>query len=81
MAAKDLSPSPIKDLEDALGQFMLYRHILRCTQPARVLYLAVRKDVYQSLLGPPEGEALVAAEQIKLIVFDQLTQEIVLWIA
>jgi hypothetical protein len=41
-----LSPSPVRDLEGAVGQFAIYRAILNKTEPARQLYLAVRREVY-----------------------------------
>jgi len=76
-----ISPSPIADLENALGQFRLYRHILRSIQPERELYLAVRKDIFQSLFDRPHGEELRAAEEIRLIVFDQTVEEVLKWIS
>jgi hypothetical protein len=41
-----LRGSRTEDLEDAIGQIVLYRYLLRRTQPERELFLAIRKDVY-----------------------------------
>src|SRR5262245_33546988 len=40
-----LGPSPMTDLERAVGQFALYQSILTEREPDRLLYLAVPKDV------------------------------------
>ena len=67
------------DLYLALGQFILYRKALRRVDPERKLYLALDTVAYQENFGDDEGEALRAEEDIKLIVFDQETEEIVKW--
>lgn len=38
-----LGKSPINELENALGQYILYRNILEETERERLIYLAVRK--------------------------------------
>jgi hypothetical protein len=45
-----LRGSRTEDLEDAMGQVVLYRYLLRRLQPERELFLAVRKDVYERRL-------------------------------
>jgi hypothetical protein len=37
-----VSPSEVQDLQNALGQYVLYHDILARTEPNRVLYLAIR---------------------------------------
>jgi len=44
-----LSPSPINDLEIAWGQFFMYARALQKREPARRLYLAVRRDTFETL--------------------------------
>lgn len=39
-----VSPSPIEDLRDALGQFVIYREALLTKNPERQLYLALREE-------------------------------------
>lgn len=36
-----ISQSPVKDLENALGQYILYLKILERLEPERILYLAI----------------------------------------
>lgn len=40
------SPSPVKDLEQAVGQYILYANLLSRSQPDRILYLAIREETY-----------------------------------
>jgi len=75
-----ISASRIADLKDALGPFVLYRHVLNLTEPDRALYLAIRQDVFQTLFGQPYGELLCAEEQINLLIFDEESEVIIKWI-
>ena len=75
-----LSPSPINDLENALGQYILYQDILKSTDTERVLYLAIREEVYNDLFAEPIGQLLLNNQRIKLITFNPDIQELVGWI-
>ena len=75
-----ISPSPINDLENALGQYVLYQSILKSTDTERILYLAIREEVYNDLFAEPIGQLLLNNQQIKLITFNPDTQELVGWI-
>ena len=75
-----LSPSPINDLENALGQYILYQNILQSTDAERILYLAIRTEIYNDLFTEPIGQLLLKNQQIKLIVFNPEIQELVKWI-
>jgi glutamine cyclotransferase len=75
-----LSPSPINDLENALGQYVLYQNILKVTDIERILYLAIRNEVYDDLFTEPIGQLLLNNKQIKLIVFNSDRQELSQWI-
>ena len=72
--------SEMADLEMALGQFVLYRAILRRKDPACKLYLAIPIDPHQSIFMDPLGEMLLQDERLALIVFDPSTAEIIRWI-
>ena len=51
-----VGPSEIKDLRDALGQYVLYHDILNRTEPDRMLYLAIRKAVFLDLFEESVGK-------------------------
>ena len=44
-----LSKSRIKDLEQAVGQFVIYEQILKQKEPERIVYLAVTTEVYTNV--------------------------------
>jgi len=76
-----LSRSRIDDLENALGQLVLYRYLLREQEPQRVLYLAVHEDVYVTFLSQPHVAKLLEVETIRLFIFDPQAEEITKWIS
>jgi XisH protein len=76
-----IGASKIDDLKDAVGQFILYRSALKTTFPERELFLALRDTAYANTFEHPEGEILRIEENIKIIIFNAETQEIVQWIS
>ena len=75
-----IGASIIKDLRDALGQYILYHDILQSTEPDRTLYLAVRQAVFEEIFEEPIGELLMKNQRVRLVVFNHQTEEIVQWI-
>ncbi|MFM6011582.1 MAG: element excision factor XisH family protein [Dolichospermum sp.] len=75
-----VSASDVKDLEQALGQYILYKQILNEIGEQRDLYLAISQPVYQSVFTIEIGHILIKNQIIKLIVFNDISQEIVQWI-
>lgn len=75
-----LSPSPVNDLENALGQYILYRDALKRSQPDRILYLAISDEVYLDFFQEEIAQMVVENHQIKLIIFDAKKAEVVKWI-
>ena len=53
-----ISGSLINDLEEALGQYILYREILRHKQESRILYLAIKRSAYKEIFEEPIGKLL-----------------------
>ena len=74
-----LGASPMRDLELALGQFLLYRSILEEQEPDRVLFLAI-PDEAAEILDEPVGQLLIAKHLIQAVVFDAQKEEILRWI-
>jgi XisH protein len=75
-----LSPSPVQDLENALGQYILYRDGLQRSQPERILYLAIKDQVYLDFFQEEIAKMVVENHHIKLIIFDREKEEVVKWI-
>ncbi|MBE9079320.1 XisH family protein [Romeria aff. gracilis LEGE 07310] len=72
--------SDVKDLEQALGQYVLYHQILNEMGTDRSLYLAVSQPTYNSVFTIELGQVLLKNQVIKLIVFDDESEVIVQWI-
>lgn len=72
--------SPVTDLEEALGQYILYRNILEETQPLREIYLAIRQATYREIFSEPIGNLVVEKNSLRLLVFDPEKEVIVQWI-
>jgi hypothetical protein len=72
--------STVADLEQALGQYVLYRNILAELDPGRRLYLATDVMAYDTVLAQPTGQLLMRNERLRLVVFDPYAEVIVTWI-
>lgn len=74
-----LSNSDIDDFHRAIGQYVVYRAILRNTDADRMLYLAVPNDVYTGILSEPIGQLVLADAEIRVFVFDPTDRRIIRW--
>ena len=74
------SISEMKDLEQAVGQFLIYRSVLAQREPNRVLYLAVPQDVVEDVFQEPLGQLLIGSAAIRVIGFEPTREEVVTWI-
>jgi hypothetical protein len=75
-----LGQSDVKDLEQALGQYVLYQQILAEMGLARDLYLAVSRPTFNSVFTIEIGQVLLNNQIVKLMVFDDEREEIVSWL-
>jgi hypothetical protein len=73
-------PSDMKDLEEALGQFVLYAQLLKRYEPDRTLYLAVSESVGRTVFDEEAGLILLEEKILRLVTFDPLHEEIIKWI-
>jgi hypothetical protein len=67
-------------LQEAVGQFSVYQVVLAEAEPERLLYLAVPRRIYESLLAESFGQLIVARLRLRLLVFDEQQQKVVKWI-
>ena len=75
------SPSLVSELEKAVGQYNIYRGFLRRQNPEREIYLAVPQQIYQGFFRRVSIQTIVQDQEIKLIVFNASSEEIVQWIS
>lgn len=76
-----LNPSPVKDLEQALGQYIMYSQVLSKIEPDRRLYLAVPQKVFFDFFSEELPQLIIEQNQLKLLAFDPEAKEVVQWIA
>jgi hypothetical protein len=74
-----LGPSPVHDLELAIGQYHLYRSLLDLTAPERGLYLAIAEPVYVNFFSRAAVRVVINRLSIPLLVVDLEKQEVVKW--
>src|SRR5258708_6505151 len=77
-----LGLSAVQDLKEAIGQYIIYGIALRqlLTQADRELFLAIRTAVYDTVFQLGVGKMMVKTKSVRLIVFDEETEEIREWI-
>lgn len=67
------------EFHQALGQFNNYALALEYQESDRILYLAVPDTVFENFFQKALIQKSISRYQVKLVVYDPLTQEIVLW--
>lgn len=72
--------SAIADLEQAIGQYVLYRLLLERVDPGRELYLAVTDTTYDEIFSEPIGELAIRDLPLKLLIVDVEAVEVKQWI-
>lgn len=72
-------PSPIADLQEAIGQYLLYRSWLTRTDPDRELYLAIDLTAASGVFDDLPAQVLVDDYAIKLLVVDIAHERIEAW--
>ena len=72
--------SEMADLEQAVGQYLVYHDVLSRVEPDRELFLAVTVAVFADLFEEPIGRILLENRRLRLIVFDPQAEVIQQWI-
>jgi hypothetical protein len=75
-----LGRSPVRDLQQALGQYGMYRAILAESEPDRLMYIAVPNHVQENLLSDRFGRFMVSEFRLRVLVFDDENERISQWI-
>jgi hypothetical protein len=73
-------PSDMKDLEEAIGQFVLYAQLLKRYYPEHNLYLAVTDNIGKTVFEEEAGQTMIENGIISLVTFDPIEEVIVQWI-
>ena len=72
--------SDVADLEEALGQFLLYDLVLRRMEPHRQLFLAVPEKTWKGIFCDALGEIVLHERAVRLLVIDPQQEVIIRWI-
>jgi hypothetical protein len=72
--------SIMADLEQAVGQYLVYRSWLTRIEPERELFLAIGESVAADVFDEPAGRVLVEDYQLRLVVVATEREEVVQWI-
>ncbi|MBD2004513.1 MULTISPECIES: XisH family protein [Cyanophyceae] len=72
--------SAIADLEQAIGQYVLYRLLLEQVDPDRELYLAIADTTFDGIFSEPIGELVKRELPMKLLIVNIAVQEVKQWI-
>lgn len=72
--------SQITELQKAIGQYNMYRSILRRISPDRKLYLAISEEAYQDFFQKPAIQDIVSDQEIYLVIFDPDREVIIQWL-
>lgn len=72
--------SEMHDLQEALGQYLIYQTMLKYQEPDRKLYLAVSEEIFGQVFTRDVGALLIAEHNLAMIVFDDEAEVIIRWI-
>lgn len=72
--------STIVELEQAIGQYVLYGLLLNRIEPQRKIYLAIPDKAYQELFTEAIGELVISDLPLKLVVINTEKAEVKKWI-
>ncbi len=71
--------SSVKDFQEALGQFLLYKPALSKKAPARTLFLALPEEFFDSFFDDPYFLEVAELYEMKMIIVDIIKKEIITW--
>jgi hypothetical protein len=76
-----ISSSLIKDFQNALGQYILYRNLIQLSQnESQEIYLAVKDEIYETFFQRKSIKTVVQLNQLALVIINTEKEEIVQWI-
>lgn len=71
--------SAIQTLEQAIGQYVLYRLLLDRVDPGRQMYLAITDVVFDDFFSEPIGALVIEDLPLYLLVVNEARKEIQQW--
>lgn len=71
----------MRDLEEAVGQYIIYRNLLEALESDYDIYLAINQRVYITFFEKKAIQLIVQQNQIRLIVVNIENEVITQWIS
>lgn len=71
--------SDVHDLEQAVGQYVVYQQVLSREDKERQLFLAVPSYAADAVFSIELGQLMLENKVLSLMVFDPKTEEIIQW--
>jgi hypothetical protein len=75
-----LQDSTLTEFYQSVGQFLIYKQALEIEEPDRELYLAVPLDTYESFFKQLLVQEIIRRYDIKLVIYEPESEEIIQWI-
>ena len=75
-----LQDSTLTEFYQSVGQFLIYKQALEIEEPDRELYLAVPVDTYESFFRQLLVQEIIRRYDIKLVIYEPESEEIIQWI-
>jgi hypothetical protein len=75
-----LGPSDVRDLEEALGQFLLYDLVLEGLSPRRELFMAIPEKAWKTIFAETLGQIVLRKRAVRLLIVDPQKEVIIQWI-
>ena len=76
-----LNLSPVRDLQESVGQYEIYRAVMSEAEPGRVLYLAVPQRAFDGVFSEKFGQFVVKQLKLRLMTFDETQEKVTQWIS
>ncbi len=67
---KRYSPSPMREFETALGQYLIYQTFLSITHPSHTVYLAISHRIYEKFFTQIAIQLILKKYQVLLPIVD-----------
>jgi hypothetical protein len=72
--------SSVEDLQDALGQFVMYRDLLAESEPEREVFVAVPDEALDGIFSEELGQILLRRGSIRVFGYDSDQEVITQWL-
>lgn len=71
----------MKDFQNALGQYILYRDLIQLAQDEyQEIYLAIKDEIYETFFQRKSIQSVVKLNQLSLVIINTEKEEVIQWI-